>query len=227
MKTKMKIPVLILLMGLGLMACQKEKRLDDGVADVYVKTILIDGQPAYALAHYLLGYSGISSVTVYNPDATTEQLSSLDNSNTLFYSEPSLSSYSLTMPSTGTYSYKVRFDDGVEKTFTDQVSGTFLLPPTITTIVKTEDNARVKLVWGPLTGAEYYRFSISKNGTTVYTSQIFALVDNTANTIEVPITVIPSYASGTYTFELAAYKYQSLADGKIQSMSTTTANVDL
>lgn len=227
MKIKMKLPVLILLMGLSLLACQKEKRLDDGVADVYVKTILIDGQPAYAIAHYVLGYSALSSVTVYNPDATTEQLASYDNSYTLFYSEPSLSSYSLTMPSAGTYSYKARFDDGIEKTLTDQVSGTFILPPTITSIAKTEDNARVKLIWAPLTGAEYYRFSISKNGTNVYTSQIFALVDNTANTIEVPITVIPSYASGTYTFELAAYKYQSLTDGKIQSMSTTTADIAL
>ncbi len=227
MKIKMKIPALISLMLLSLLACKKESRLDDAVADVYVKSILIDGQPAYGLAHYLLGYSAMSSVTLTNPDATTEQLSSYDNSNTLFYSEPSLTggSYSLTVPSAGTYTYKVRFNDGTEKTYTDQVSGTFLLPPTITSIAKTEDNARVKLTWAPLTGAEYYRLFISKNGVTIYSSELFQPINE--NSIDPPISLIPSFASGTYTFELAAFKYQSLSEGKIQSSSSASADINL
>jgi hypothetical protein len=228
MKIKMKVPALMVLVLISLLACKKQSRDDNAVADVYVKCILVDGQPEYALAHYLLGYSSISAVTVTSPDATTTQLSSYDNSFTLFYSEPSLASgsYSLTMPTEGTYSYKVRFDDGIEKTYTDQVSGTFLLPPTITSLAKTDDNARVKLNWAPLPDAEYYRFFISKDGSTIYASNLFTPISSD-NTIEVPLTVIPSYASGTYTFELVAFKYQSLSEGKIQSASSASADINL
>lgn len=228
MKNKMKIPALLLLMLMGLLSCEKNDRVDDAVADVYVKSVLIDGVPAYGLAHYVLGYSGVTSVTLTNPDATTAQLSSYDNSYTLFYSEPSLTNgtYSSTLPTQGTYTYKVKFDNGVEKTYTDQVSGTFILPPTITSITKTEDNARIKLTWGPLTGAEYYRFSISKNGSVVFNSDLFKL-SNADNMIEIPITVIPTFAQGTYTVELAAFKYQSLSEGKVQSSSSASADITL
>lgn len=227
MKIKMKTPALISLMLLSLLACKKESRLDDAVADVYVKTILIDGQPAYGLAHYLMGYSAISSVTLTNPDATTEPLTSYDNSNTLFYSEPSVSngSYSPTMPSQGIYTYKVRFDDGVEKIYSDQVSGTFIVPPTITSIAKTEDDKRVKLTWAPLSGAEYYRLFISKNGSVVFSSDLFTPTNE--NSIDPLISIIPSFTSGTYTFELVAFKYQSLSEGKIQSASSASADIDL
>jgi len=230
MKTMIKVPALILLMLLGLMACKKDKRVDDAVADVYVKSMSVDGQIEYALAHYVLGQSSIATVTVSMPDATIGHLSTYDNSNTLFYLEPTTnSSYSATLPPSGTYTYTVRFDDGVEKTVTDVLGSGCIAPPNITTLSKSDDGTKLMMRWDPLTGAEYYRYFISKDGTAIYNSNLFSLANTSDNYIEIPTYLISSYLNGTqtYTIELAAFKYQSLDDGKIESASTTTTQIVL
>ena len=225
-KTIFKVSALILMVVLSLAGCKKDSRVDDGVADVYVKSVLLDGQPVFGLVHYVQGYSAITSVTVSMTDLTLDQLSSLDATNTVFYSEPSPlnGSYSATVPTKGTYSYGVKFTDGVEKVLTDQLEDSYLLPPTITSISKT--GSIVTLRWDPLAGAQYFQFNILRGGVNVFSSQTFSMAANT-NYIDVSTSYINSYSPGNYTFELNAFKLQTADQGKLQATSSASADIDL
>jgi hypothetical protein len=225
----MKTRILAVLMLLSVMACKNDKRVDDGVADVYVKTVLIDGVPAYGIAHYFLGYSSLTSVTVTKPDATQSQLSTYDNSFTLFYFEPSVSggSFSATLPLQGTYTYNVKFDDGIEKTYSDQISGDYILPPTNMALAKSEDGQRVQVRWslaGSLTDV-YYRYTVLQNESVLFRTDPFTLKDPGNLYFEIPVYYFSSYPTGNYKIELEAIKYQSLSEGKIQSASSTSADI--
>lgn len=79
--------------------------------------------------------------------------------------------------------------------------------------------------WEPLTGAEYFQLSIIKNGTTLYTSNPFTPPSN--NTIEIPLSFIPSYTPGVYTYQLDAVIYESISSGKIQAISSASTSIDL
>src|SRR5690242_5058889 len=126
-ESKIKVSALIVMMLLSLMACKKDGRVDDGVADVYIKSVLLDGEPVYGLVHYVRGYSAVSTVTVNMPDQTMDQLNPYDESYTVFYSEPSPlnGSYSAVVPTKGTYNYGLKFTDGVEKVIKDELEETY------------------------------------------------------------------------------------------------------
>jgi hypothetical protein len=226
-KKIIKVPVLAMMILLVMFSCKKASRNDNALADVYVKSILVDGEPYFGLAHYVVGYEPMTSVTVDPPSGTSEPLIAFDNSKTIYYIEPTLAlgTFSTTPPTPGTYDYLVTFDDAVEKTVTDDLGSTYLLPASITSIVKATDNQSVKLTWQAVTGVEYYQLSISKEGTVVYTSQLFTPPTN--NTIDIPISYIPSYTPGTYTYQLDAVDYASVETGKLQAVSSASVSIDL
>jgi hypothetical protein len=227
-KQGLRISALILLVVVGLMGCKKDSRSDEAVADVYIKSVLNDGQPVFGLAHYVFGYSAIKSVSVNMPDQTMDQLNPYDETGTVFYSEPTPmnGSYSSVIPAKGTYNYGVKFTDGVEKVFKDELEDKYLLPPDITSISKSADNSKVTLKWATLTGAEYYQFTIKKTGLNVYSSQVFAITSS-ENYLDIPLSIIPSFSAGTYTFELNAFKYHSVNKSSLQAVSTASADIDL
>jgi hypothetical protein len=226
-KKAIKVPILVMLMFLVLFSCKKDSRNDNAVADVYVKSILVDGEPFFGLVHYVVGYEAMTSVTVDPPSGTTEPLTAYDSGKTIYYIEPTLAlgTYSTTPPAHGTYSYLVTFDDAVEKTVTDELGATYLLPASIISIAKTSDNQSVRLTWEAVSGVEYYQLSISKDGNVLYTSQLF--IPPTGNTIDIPLSYIPSYNPGTYSYQLDAIDYDSLETGKLQAISSASVSIDL
>ncbi len=222
-----KIPSVIMLLVLVLISCKKDKLNDIADADVYVKTIFNDGEPVFGIVHYVFGYSKMSSVIVEFPGGTEDQLTAYDSGKTVYYLEPliGLGTYSGTPPTHGTYTYKVTFESGIQKSFTNELGTSYLLPPTITSLVKSSGSQSVTMSWEPLTGAEYFQLSITQNGTTLYTSNPFSPPSN--NTIEIPLSFIPSYTPGVYTYQLDAVIYESISSGKIQAISSASTSIDL
>jgi hypothetical protein len=228
MKTNaVKVPLLIMMLLLVLISCKKDKPNDTAEADVYVKSILSDGEPVFGLVQYVFGYAVMSSVTVQSPSGSSDQLSAYDTGKTVFYSEPAvaLGTYSGTPPEPGTYNYNVTFEDGIEKVFTNELSSIYLLPPTISSIGKSSDSQSVTMSWEPLTGVEYFQLSIYKNGTIEYTSNLFT--PPSTNTLVVPLSVIPSYSPGVYNFQLDAIAYESGSSGKLQAISSASVSTDI
>jgi hypothetical protein len=228
MKMKLiKFPVIAILILTGFSECKKDKIQDGAVADVFVKSVLLDGEPVFGLSHYVAGYTPISSAIVSTPGGLTDQLSPYDASYMTFYLEPTigLGTYSTTPPAPGTYSYGVTFKDGVEKVVTNVLGDTYLLPPAISSITKLADNANVRLTWAAVVGVDYYQLSILKDGSFVYTSPVFT--PPTVNFIDIPISWIPSFTPAMYTYELDAIKYEAVGSSSLQSISSATIPIDL
>lgn len=228
MKTNaVKIPFLIVILLSVLISCKKDKPNYFADADVYVKSIFSDGEPVFGLVHYVFGYEAMSSVTVQSPGGANNQLSAYDTDNTVFYSEPSiaLDTYSTTPPEPGTYNYSVTFKNGLEKVFTNDLSDKYLLPPTITSVIKATGSQSVTMSWAPLEGAEYFQLSIYKDGTLEYTSNPFT--PPSGNSIDIPLSLIPSYTPGLYNFQLDAVIYESSSSGKLQALSSASSSAEI
>jgi hypothetical protein len=226
-KKATRVSVLVTMILLILLSCKKDKTNDNAVADVYVKSILSDGEPVFGLAHYVLGYAAMTSVTVSTPVGMTDPLNAYNTGKTIFYIEPSLAlgTYTGTPPSPGTYSYGITFNDGIEKVITDDLGATYILPASITSIVKSSNNQSVIMSWEPLAGAEYFQVSIYKEGTWQWTSSAFP--PPTGNTTSIPLSVIPSYSPGSYTYQLDAVNYASAETGNFQAISSASVTIDL
>jgi hypothetical protein len=227
MKNNIRIPVLIIMMLLVSFSCKKAKQNDNAAADVYVKSIIFDGEPVYGLAQYVIGYAAMTEVTVTAPGGAIDRLTAFDVSNMIYYSEPTVAmgTYTLTPPTPGTYSYGITFDDGIKKVVTDNLGANYLSPATITSFTKASDSQSVIMNWEPLSGVDDMQLSISKAGTIVYTSQPF--VPPSGNTLTIPIGLIPSFTPGSYTYQLDAIKYESLQTGNLQAISSAVATIDL
>jgi hypothetical protein len=222
-----KISLLVMIMIVGLLSCKKDKPNDDAVADVYIKSILSDGVPVFGLVHTVVGYSAMSSVTVQSPSGVADQLNAYNSGKMIYYTEPSLTlgTYSDSQPESGEYSYGVTFEDGTEKVFTNELKDIYLLPPTINSIEKSIDNQNVIMSLAPLTGVEYYQLSVSKDGTVLNTSDL--LLPPSGNNIVIPLTFIPYYTPGAYTFQLDAVIYESSSSNKLQALSTASLSADI
>jgi hypothetical protein len=228
MKTNaVKVPFLIMMLLLVFISCKKDKPNDNAEADVYVKSILFNGEPVFGLVQYVFGYAAMSSVTVQYPGGASDQLIAYDTEKTVFYSEPvvALGTYTGTPPEPGTYSYKVTFKDGIEKVFTNDLSSIYLLPPTITSLAKTAGSQSVSMSWEPLAGVEYFQLSIYKDGAIQYTSNPFT--PPTENSLVISLSLIPSYTPGTYNFQLDAIAYEPGNTGKLQAISSASASADI
>lgn len=226
-KNEVKVPFLIMILLLALISCQKDKVNDSADADVYVKSVFNDGEPVFGLVQYVFGYSAMSSVLVQSPGGMTDQLSAYNTGKTTYYSEPSigLGTYSGTPPTPGAYVYDVTFEDGIGKSYTNELGADYLLPPSITSITKSTGSQSVTMIWEPLTGAEYFQLSILKDATTLYTSNPFT--PPSGNTIDIPLSFIPSYTPGVYTYQLDAVIYESDGSGKIQAVSSASVSIEI
>jgi hypothetical protein len=225
-KNAFNVILLGIMMILGLLSCKKEQQ-DDALADVYVKTITITGQTAFGLEHVVRGSTPMNAVTVSLPGGLTAQLTALDDSKLIYFLEPSTGTgtYTRNPPTAGIYSYTVTFSDGTVKVVTDVLGSGYLPPPNITSIAKTSDGLNVQIAFDALTGVDYFQVSIYLGDELEYTSPL--QTPPAGNNFVIPLSTIPSFTSGTYTYHLDAIKYQSLTEGTLQAISSSTVDITL
>ena len=228
MKIKLlKFSVFVIIIFISLSACKKASDLNTAVADVFVRSIISDGEPVYGLAQYVSGSSAISSVTVHTPDGLTDQLNAYDSNNTTFYSEPliALGTYYHTHPVPGEYSYGVTFSNGNEQVVKNTLTAGYLLPADIVSCAKTTDGLYLRTTWSPLLSANAYRFVITKAGSVVFTSEYFEYP--TTGHKDLGMSNLYSFTPGTFTLELEAILVESTDNSLLQAVSSASISVDL
>ncbi len=218
----------LLILTIGLFSCmKKETNYNDAIVDVYVKSILINGNTALGVEHIVKSNSPMTSVTVTLPDGSKASLYPTDGTGLLYKLQPSINegTYSATPPAGGTYIYKAVFNNGEEKVFTDVLNNGYILPTDITSITKTNDNQKVQLSFNPVTGADNFLIFIYFQGDLIYVSPTEPVP--MGNNFQIPLSVISPFYQGTYTFELDAIKFQSLSTGQYQALSIADIDIDL
>lgn len=224
---RIKLSVLAILILSGLSSCRKQAASDDAIVDVFVKSVSLSGHPYFGLTHLVSGTDAMKSVTVLTPDAVTDSLTAYDASNLYYDLFPTfdVGGYTPNLPTSGVYTYKIKFNDGIEKTFTNTLSSSYLLPAANLSLAKTLDGNSVSVTWSPVTGAQAYQLIVTKGGITVFSS---AFINPSLNTnTNLPISNLSAYAPGTFTFELDAVSFESSDFKLVQAVSASTADIDL
>ena len=230
MKTeRIKLSVLVILILSGLSSCRKQSAADNAMVDVYVKSILIGGHPLpyFALEHLVSGTDAMNSVAVHTPDGVTDSLSSVDSSNTYYELIPTydVGGYTPTLPTPGTYTYDIKFSDGIQKTFTNSLGPGYLVPATNFSLVESADASSVSVTWDQVSGAQAYQLLVTIGGITVFSSSFIPQSSNTSTVLAT--SNLSSYIPGTFTFELDAVMFESSEHKLVQAVSATTATIDL
>ena len=229
---KLNLLALAALVLFGLSGCEKEKIENVASADVFVKSIKnTQGVTVYTPVHSVFSYNTMKSVSVALPAASsTVQLKNFENGGNSFFNEPADADYLPTLPAAGSYSYFVKFNDGEEKTYTNTLSATSLLPANITSLAKTANGDSLYITWDAIASTHAYQLKIMKGTTQVYYRPAF--VDGTTPLkaslkLGFLLSSLTSNVSGTYTFELTGLLFETTAYDYIQAISTATKGIAL
>jgi hypothetical protein len=223
---RLKLYLLVIMILTGLSSCHKPSRSDGAIVDVFVKSISANGQTYFATTYDATGTDAMKSVGVHTPDGVTDSLYAYDAGYLYFYKDPSLAlgDFSTTPPTAGTYTFDVKFNDAVEKSFTNELSTSYLLPATIQSVVKAASSNSVTTTWDAVAGAQAYQLLVYNAGNLVFSSQY---LDPSSTSVDLPITYISAYQPGTFTFEIDAVSFESDTSSLIQAISASTYNVSL
>ena len=214
----------------GLSGCEKKVVTDTATADVFIKALTNDqGVTVYAAVHSVFSYNAMKSVSVIAPDGTQSQLLNYQNAGYSFYNEPIATDYHTTVPTAGVYTYTVTFNDGTVSTYTNSLSNKSILPSGVT-LTKTASGDSVYISWTAIANVDTYRLEV-KNGTT----QVFyadGLVDNnTPKRASLKVGFVKSALtlgiSGTYTFTLSGFLYESSDFTYLQASTSTSKQIAL
>lgn len=229
---KLHLLTLSALILVGLSGCEKAKVENVASADVFVKSIKnAAGATVFTPIHSVFSYNKMTSVGVTSPGSSSVlQLKNFENGGNSFFNEPVDADYSTTVPTAGSYSYAVKFDDGEEKVYTNTLSAAFLAPANITSLAKSADGDSVYIKWDAITNTHAYQLKIMKGTTEIFFKPAFA--DNNtpqkANlTIGFLINNLTTTGSGTYSFELTGLLFESTTYDYIQAISTSSKDIAL
>jgi len=205
----------------GISACQKASNSDNAAADVFIITFLNQGEPFFQLAHQVQGTDAMKSVTVQTPEGEIDSLKSYDTSYLSYHLESADSSS--VPPTPGTYNYTVKFNDGIIKTFTNDLGTSYLTPPVILSLAKSTSSNSIALTWTTVTNAHAYAVVVtSSTGKLAYSTP--AYIDPSQTEFDVPTTYFSS--PGTYKFELRAYLFEATPPA-IQAISKSSMSIAL
>jgi hypothetical protein len=227
---KLHLLALVILIMFGLSGCEKKVVTDTATADVFIKALTNDqGVTVYAAVHSVFSYNVMKSVSVVAPDGTQSQLLNYQNAGYSFYNEPASADYLPTIPTIGVYTYTVTFNDGTVSTYTNSLSNASILPSTVT-LSKSAAGDSVYISWTAITNVDTYRLEV-KNGT----AQAFyadGLADNNIPKraflkVGFVKSALTSGISGTYTFTLSGFLYESSDFSYLQATTSTTKQIAL
>lgn len=228
---KLNLLALVALVLFGLSGCEKEKIENVASADVFVKSIKnAQGVTVYTPIHSVFSYNKMKSVSVTSPGGTALQLTNFENGGNSFFNEAADADYSATTPTGGIYTYLVKFNDGEEKTYTNTLSATNLLPANITSLAKTANGDSLYITWNAIASTHAYQLKVMKGTTQVYYRPAF--VDGSSPLkaslkLGFLLSSLTTNVNGTYTFELTGLLFESATYDYIQAISTSTKDIAL
>lgn len=228
---KLHLLALVALIMLGLSGCEKATVENIAAADVFVKAIKnAQGETVYVPIHSVFSYNKMTSVSVTSPSGTSTSLINYENGGNSFYNEPADADYLTTQPAVGTYTYTVKFDNGEEKTYTNSLSDSKILPANITSLTKTANGDSVYIYWDAIANVDFYQIKIQKGTTQIlYADGLYDSSSPKKQNLRMGFLLsnLISNSSGIYTFEIAGKLYETIAHDYLQALSSSTKDITL
>jgi hypothetical protein len=207
-------------------SCNKGESTPDATTGVIVRSVMQDGVVVYGTLHQVFTNIPMDTVIVTDPSGAVFGLHKNEGNPHIFLLEPELSQFRATPPMEGAFTYKVRFQNGVEKSFSNSISDPYLTPSqNISVTQATVNNVQaVVLSWDAIPNADAYSFTVTAGTTQIYNSdQLFTLVQGQNGKINFPLSGFSSYTGQTILFKVIAYDLIN-DTAVINSISWSTAS---
>ena len=218
--------LLIAFVSMMLTSCKDDDTTPDASTGVIVRSVMRDGVPVYATVHQVLGNLPMDTVIVTDPSGAVFGLHKNEGDPYVFVLEPTVEEYKATPPKDGPFSYKVKFQGGEEKIFSNSILAPYVAPSVNISVTKATVNNQevVILTWTAVPNAEAYSFSVTAGATQIYYSdQLFTLATGENGKITFPLSGFSGYTGQTIQFKIIAYDLiNSSAVINATSWSTTT-----
>jgi len=208
-------------------SCEKTTVTNKATADVFIKSIVYQGDTLFGIAHSVFSYNGISQVSVKNPQGDTLLLTSKVDDGISFFKDPSINSgdFSTSLPGSGLYSYRVTFKDKTQTTYTNTLGANSLLPAKIDSFDRSADGQFIVLKWNPVNEAQGYQVRIVKGNTEVIPAKSYYELNPLR--VQFPVSTFTSFSPGTFTVELDALLFESAAHQQLQALSVSKDSIQL
>lgn len=208
-------------------SCRKSTKSNDAIADVFGRSWVYGADVGYSTVHSVISSNPMTSVSVNVPGGVTFNLAESNVAGTAFFKDTSMVGAlpNHEPPTPGIYTYNVKFANGEQKVYTNNLTNDFLLPPVIDSLYITKDGLSLRLKWEPVAGAQTYELRISSGQNEIFPWMEFGDPSNMYT--ERLIAYFIYYLPGTITFELRALKYESAEKNYVQAMSYTSKSIDL
>jgi hypothetical protein len=189
-------------------SCNDSDPAPDASTGVIVRSVLRDGVVVYSAVHQVLANVPMDTVIVTDPIGAVYGLHKNEGNPYEFLLEPELDDYRATPPTEGPFTYKVKFQGGEEKSFSNSIMDPYVTPSqNISVKVATVNNQQtVELAWDAVPNAEAYSVSVTSGTTQIYYSnQLFTLASGENGKINFPLSGFSGYTGQTIEFKVIAY----------------------
>jgi hypothetical protein len=228
MKTIKSITLLILFANLFIFtSCEKDDETpvnthDDAKGDVILKKMNMMGNIKYLPVFFADGADiAETGSTVQGPDGTSYDLHDIPwmNGN----KQTGGGSPSATKPMAGTYTFKLKFTDGYEKTVTDELETTEIDVPMITAFNYDELNQTIHLEWTPVANPDLYCVKITELDM-ANTKPLFkkAQLPTNSNTLDINFDGSNGWMRPVSDFQTGTDYYIVIAAKKVEAGTTVS-----
>lgn len=216
-----------ILVLVGFSTCEKATVTNVATADVFIKTLINEGDTLFGVAHSVFSYNKMSSVSVKSPGGDSIPLPGNADGGISIFKDPSLTSgdYNKVLPLTGIYTYIVTFKDKTQLVYTNALGANFLLPAVIDSLFKSQDGLSVLLKWRKVEGAQFYQVRVTKVNSEIIPAELIS--QEAELKFELPISSFSRYSPGTFTIELDALLYESTNYSQLQALSISYGSITL
>jgi len=192
-----------------LSSCSKTVVDKSVYVDSYIHSIYNRARvPVYSVMHTAYSFTKLSSVTVTGGvSGTAIPLTDFSNGYSFYIPVGDSTSYTLTVPSPESYTFKATYDNGEIATMVDATVAKYLMPAQQVNAVK--DATNITLSWKPVTGVEAYKIRVLSESTLIYESDFLTPTDATSD-LSVPFTLtsLSQYLSTNLSFEVSAFIFE-------------------
>lgn len=218
---------LCLLVTIAISACEKTEVTNVATADVFVKTIINQGDTLFGVAHSVYSYNRMTSVSVKSPEGDSIQLPGIMDKGISIFRDPSLDAgdFSRSFPITGMYTYDVTFKDKSKQVLTNTLGADFLLPCVFDSLNLTTNGQAIILKWNPVQNAQFYQIRITKGNVEVIPAKLHSPDEGLR--VQFPISSFSGYSPGNFTIELDGLLFESSSLTLLQAMSVTYASINI
>ena len=212
----------------GFTSCEKETIANQATADVFIKSIVFQGDTLYGLAYSAFSFNGIKQVSVKPPQGDSLILPDKVDGGISVFKDPSIEAedFSSVLPTPGVYTFRVTFKDNVQTSYPNTLGANFLLPAVIDSLGKSQSGQSVVLKWIPVAEAQAYQVKVTKGDTEIIPSKLYAAQADLLR-IEFPIASFSPHLPATFTIVLDALMFESSGTRQLQAMSVSLGSIDL